>query len=143
MSDRVNRWYDMTGRVAVITGGTGRLARHYAIALSEVGANVVLVDLDQAYVDASAQRQLGVGRALDRRLDRRPEHANIFIRSHINRVAMLWALVQSSHNRVNVTLNTHGNIPLMITDDPTDDNKGIAHPDDFVRCLAQDNFLQM
>jgi len=48
MSDRVNGWYDMSGRVAVITGGTGRLARHYAVVLSEVGANVVLVDLDQA-----------------------------------------------------------------------------------------------
>jgi NAD(P)-dependent dehydrogenase (short-subunit alcohol dehydrogenase family) len=54
MSDRVNSWYDMSGRVVVLTGGTGRLARHYAVVLSEVGANVVLVDLDQAMCDEVA-----------------------------------------------------------------------------------------
>ena len=54
MSERVDEWYDMRGRVAVLTGGTGRLARHYAVVLSEVGANVVLVDLDQATCDEVA-----------------------------------------------------------------------------------------
>ncbi|MDA1173784.1 MAG: SDR family NAD(P)-dependent oxidoreductase, partial [Chloroflexi bacterium] len=54
MSERVNSWYDMNGRVVVLTGGTGRLARHYAVVLSEVGANVVLVDLVQATCDAVA-----------------------------------------------------------------------------------------
>jgi sorbose reductase len=62
MSDRVNSWYDMSGRVVVLTGGTGRLARHYAVVLSEVGANVVLVDLDQAMCDevaAELRQQFG------------------------------------------------------------------------------------
>jgi NAD(P)-dependent dehydrogenase (short-subunit alcohol dehydrogenase family) len=54
-SERVAKWYDMTGRVVVLTGGTGRLARHYSIVLSEVGANVVLVDLDQATCDEVAE----------------------------------------------------------------------------------------
>jgi NAD(P)-dependent dehydrogenase (short-subunit alcohol dehydrogenase family) len=54
MSERVSGWYDMSGRVVMITGGTGRLARHYAVVLSEVGANVVLVDLVQATCDEVA-----------------------------------------------------------------------------------------
>jgi NAD(P)-dependent dehydrogenase (short-subunit alcohol dehydrogenase family) len=44
----------MSGRVMMITGGTGRLARHYAVVLSEVGANVVLIDLDQSVCDKVA-----------------------------------------------------------------------------------------
>lgn len=55
ISERVAQWYDMTGRVVVLTGGTGRLARHYSVVLSEVGANVVVVDLDQATCDGLAK----------------------------------------------------------------------------------------
>ena len=29
MSERVERWFDMAGKVVVLTGGTGRLGRHY------------------------------------------------------------------------------------------------------------------
>lgn len=39
--------FDVTGRVAVITGGAGLLALEFAEVLAEYGANIVLVDLDE------------------------------------------------------------------------------------------------
>lgn len=44
--NRVQKWYDMRGRTVVLTGATGRLGRYYTGILSEVGANVVIIDLD-------------------------------------------------------------------------------------------------
>ena len=37
---------DLTGRVAVITGGAGLLGRKHAEAVAEMGAVPVLVDID-------------------------------------------------------------------------------------------------
>lgn len=44
--DRIQKWYNLSGRTVVLTGATGRLGRYYTEILSEVGANVVIVDLD-------------------------------------------------------------------------------------------------
>ena len=41
------RLFDLTGRRAIITGGAGLLAREFAAALGEAGANVYLIDRDQ------------------------------------------------------------------------------------------------
>ncbi|MGY3034700.1 NAD(P)-dependent dehydrogenase (short-subunit alcohol dehydrogenase family) [Bradyrhizobium sp. USDA 4354] len=46
--------FDLTGRTAVITGGCGILGRRFAEGLAEFGANVAIVDLDQAATDAAA-----------------------------------------------------------------------------------------
>jgi len=61
--------FDLTGRVAVITGGLGILGRHFCRALAEFGANVVIVDLDgegtttlaRELTDATGNRCLGIG----------------------------------------------------------------------------------
>lgn len=42
---------DMSGRLALITGGAGHLGRAMAEALSEVGADVVILDLEQERCD--------------------------------------------------------------------------------------------
>ena len=39
--------FDVSGKVAVITGGAGLLALEFAEVLAEYGANIVLVDLDE------------------------------------------------------------------------------------------------
>lgn len=46
VSERVAKWFDVSGRVVVLTGATGRLGRYYADVLSEGGAHMVLIDLD-------------------------------------------------------------------------------------------------
>ena len=46
--------FDLTGRTAVVTGGCGILGRHFANGLAEFGANVAIVDLDQAATDEAA-----------------------------------------------------------------------------------------
>lgn len=48
--------FDLTGRSAVVTGGCGILGRHFAAALSQFGARVAVVDLDeQAAVAVAAE----------------------------------------------------------------------------------------
>lgn len=47
---------DLTGRVAAITGGAGHIGRTAGEALGELGASVVVLDLDQTACDAAARR---------------------------------------------------------------------------------------
>jgi NAD(P)-dependent dehydrogenase (short-subunit alcohol dehydrogenase family) len=48
------RAYDLSGRVAVVTGGAGMLGREHAAALRETGASVALLDLPGARLDEAA-----------------------------------------------------------------------------------------
>ena len=53
--------FDLTGRLAVITGSAQGIGRAMAIALAEAGADVVLLDRNAAGIDATALdiRRLG------------------------------------------------------------------------------------
>lgn len=46
--------FDLTGRVAVVTGGAGILGRHFVSALADHGAAIAVADLDQTAADAVA-----------------------------------------------------------------------------------------
>ena len=48
---RLNKWYDLTGRVVVLTGATGKLGQYYADLLAEQGANLALIDIDKDKVE--------------------------------------------------------------------------------------------
>lgn len=63
--------FDLTGRIAVITGGGGLLGRRHADAVAEMGALPVLVDIDPAAAEAAAARVRAErgGDALARGLD--------------------------------------------------------------------------
>lgn len=53
--------FDLTGRVAVVTGGAQGMGRAMALALAEAGADLVLLDRNAAGIEATAEtiRQLG------------------------------------------------------------------------------------
>jgi NAD(P)-dependent dehydrogenase (short-subunit alcohol dehydrogenase family) len=54
--DSYRSLFDLTGRVAVVTGGAGILGKHFVAALADHGASVAVVDLDQAKVDEVARQ---------------------------------------------------------------------------------------
>ena len=64
--------FDLTGKVAVITGGAGGIGVVYAEALAEAGASVVVADLDARRRDGVAEDARGQGPRGDRRRRRRP-----------------------------------------------------------------------
>ncbi|MDT8384911.1 MAG: SDR family oxidoreductase [Gammaproteobacteria bacterium] len=51
----VKQLIDLSGRRAVVTGGSGFLGATFGDALAEIGANIVLVDIDEAKLNKSAQ----------------------------------------------------------------------------------------
>jgi NAD(P)-dependent dehydrogenase (short-subunit alcohol dehydrogenase family) len=44
---RIQTLFDLTGRVAIVTGGSGLMGGHHASILAAAGANVVLLDLER------------------------------------------------------------------------------------------------
>lgn len=49
------RLFDLSGRIAVVTGGTGILGRHFCAALADHGAAVAVVDLEEGPCAALAE----------------------------------------------------------------------------------------
>jgi 3-oxoacyl-[acyl-carrier protein] reductase len=60
-SDDVFRAFDLTGRVAVITGGASGIGEAAAETLAAVGARVVVADLNLEGAEATAKRIVGAG----------------------------------------------------------------------------------
>jgi NAD(P)-dependent dehydrogenase (short-subunit alcohol dehydrogenase family) len=54
--------FDLTGRVALVSGAAQGLGRAMALSLAEAGADLMLVDLNAAGVEATAQQIAGLGR---------------------------------------------------------------------------------
>jgi NAD(P)-dependent dehydrogenase (short-subunit alcohol dehydrogenase family) len=61
LDKRLPSLFDLTGRVAVVTGGGGRLGFQMARALCEAGAGVVLASRDEEKCRRAAQRLEGLG----------------------------------------------------------------------------------
>jgi NAD(P)-dependent dehydrogenase (short-subunit alcohol dehydrogenase family) len=64
--------FDLQGRVALVTGGAGLLGTQHASALAEIGARVVIADLDLSAAEAAAasiNTERGTGTAMALRVD--------------------------------------------------------------------------
>lgn len=59
----VSQLFDLTGRVAMITGGTGHLGSAMARALAEAGASVVITSRDRSKAEAAAAALPRIGKA--------------------------------------------------------------------------------
>ena len=59
MADRLDAMFDLTGRVAILTGGAGMLGRQYTRTLRAAGATVVVADLSAEQADAAARAAAG------------------------------------------------------------------------------------
>jgi NAD(P)-dependent dehydrogenase (short-subunit alcohol dehydrogenase family) len=101
----VQQQFDLTGRVAVITGGAGLLGTRHAEAIAEMGGIPVLVDLDQTKVDSLSTRiaqQYGVatlGLVVD--ITRPDEVANILTHT------------LQAFGRVDILINNASNNPKV------------------------------
>jgi NAD(P)-dependent dehydrogenase (short-subunit alcohol dehydrogenase family) len=70
MTIPANQLFDLTGKVAVVTGGAGGIGTVYGQALACVGAAVALADLNGAAASAAAERLASEGyRAIGVQLD--------------------------------------------------------------------------
>jgi len=68
--NEVQKLFDLTDQVAIVTGGAGFLGQQFSEALSEAGAKVVVADIDQAAAVAYAETlQKKTGSALGVKLD--------------------------------------------------------------------------
>src|SRR5947209_3465982 len=102
-SIRVNELFDLTGRVALVTGGTRGLGRAIALALAEAGADVVVSSRKQDACDAVAEEIRALGR-------RSIGHA-----AHAGRWEDLEGLVERAYaelGRVDVLVNNAGLSPV-------------------------------
>jgi NAD(P)-dependent dehydrogenase (short-subunit alcohol dehydrogenase family) len=90
--------FDLTGRVAVITGGGGDIAAVYARAMADAGAAVVLADLEVSKADAAASKLESDGfRAMAVQLDvTDPESAANMAASTIERFGGIDILVNNA-----------------------------------------------
>jgi NAD(P)-dependent dehydrogenase (short-subunit alcohol dehydrogenase family) len=94
-----NTLFDMTGRVALVTGAAQGMGRAAAIALAEAGAEVVLVDINADGVQATA--------ADIARLGRRPVPIAGDV-TDIDQVRALFSRIDAQFGRIDALANVYG-----------------------------------
>ena len=111
----VQQAFDLTGRVAIITGGARGIGRGGATVLGEAGAHVVIVDVlgDQAKATAAELADQGIS----------CEAAQVDV-SHKSEVDALIAEVAGRHGRIDIMVNNAAIItdssPMEVTEEELD-----------------------
>jgi NAD(P)-dependent dehydrogenase (short-subunit alcohol dehydrogenase family) len=105
--NQLHEWYDFTGKVAVITGGTGVLLSHAVRTLGEQGATLVILSTSQSKAQARVSELTSVGiRAVAYQVD-------VLDKPRLDQVA---ADVMERFGRIDILLNgAGGNRPGAMT----------------------------
>ena len=110
----VIQMFDLSGKVAVITGAGNGLGYQIAEAMAEAGADVVCADIDIENNEVAAQRVQSLGRK------------TLSVRCDVTReadVASLFQLVDKTFGRVDIAFANAGvadKVPQPLHDYPTD-----------------------
>ena len=100
-----NETFDLTGRVAIITGGAGLLGRRHAEAIAGAGGIPVLVDLPVAEPQQKAAQLIAAGAA-----DAMGAAADI---TRLDQVQALRDAVLRRYGRVDILINNAANNPKV------------------------------
>lgn len=111
---RADELFDLTGKVAVITGGAGGIGVVYGEALAEAGAAVVLADLDEAAAQAVADDLTGKGhQAVGVAVDvRSAESAQAMADAAVEHFGGIDILINNAAIMVDLPPYGLGNIPV-------------------------------
>jgi 2-deoxy-D-gluconate 3-dehydrogenase len=102
--------FDLTGRVAIITGGPGLLGKEFCRTLAEAGASVVVADINADGVNSTASTLIKAG-------------------YHCLGVATDVTQPESVHNLIDETLATFGRLDILVNSaalDPKFDPDALA-----------------
>jgi NAD(P)-dependent dehydrogenase (short-subunit alcohol dehydrogenase family) len=108
--DNIMRKFDLTGKVAVVTGGPGLLGREFCRTLAEAGARVVVADINASGVNALASQLIEAG-------------------YHCLGIATDVTQPESVQNLVDETLVTYGRLDILVNSaalDPKFDPAALA-----------------
>lgn len=107
-----NGLFDLTGKVAVVTGGSSGLGAASAVGLAGQGAQVVVSGRDRARADGTAKRIRDQGgRAVSHTADVRDA----------NQVAELYGFAEREFGRVDIAVNAAGIFDMTPAVDTTDE----------------------
>jgi NAD(P)-dependent dehydrogenase (short-subunit alcohol dehydrogenase family) len=130
MDDFVKQWFDFSGQVAVVTGGTGVLLRPSVCALGKLGARIALLDLTLERARAAADELCTQGVAIE------PFEADVTRPESIDAAA---SAVLERFGRVDILLNgAGGNRPQATT---STELPFFDLPDEAVRQVFELNFM--
>lgn len=108
--ENIMQKFDLTGRVAIVTGGPGLLGKEFCRTLAEAGASVVVADINAAGVNAFATTLIQAG-------------------YHCLGIATDITQPESVQNLVNETLSTFGRLDILVNSaalDPKFDPQALA-----------------
>lgn len=136
----VNAGVDLTGKVALVTGSSRGLGRHYALHLARAGADVVIHDIDAAAAAAFGEAASGPAVADEiRALGRR----SAFLAADLTVPAQVEALIQGvtdAFGRLDIVVNNAGGDIGARTPRP-DPNDGLDIGPDDIRAVVERNLL--
>ncbi|MCL4559709.1 MAG: SDR family NAD(P)-dependent oxidoreductase, partial [Chloroflexi bacterium] len=105
MTRTIKEIFDLSGKVAIITGGAGLLGRMHAEAIAEAGGIPVIGD-----IDAAAAAQVGEELARQYRVDAFGAGVDVTRRESI---AWLLQLVLDRFERIDILINNGANNPKV------------------------------